>query len=109
MKKLILASIFCLLFAMVLRAQTPVVPQLANPPSNIGVWHVVQGIQNSHRHHELLVPRLLKPMLQQNQNGVCSVPLLEAHADANDPGIVAAPRDNSVPIRRAHLPAPPCR
>ena len=119
MKTLILASIFCLVCALSLRAQerTPVVPQPVNPPSNIGVWHVVQGIQNSHKKHELLVPRELKTVKGLNlmkdfdaaASGVCSVPLTEAHTDANDPGIVATPRDNSVPIRQAHVPAPPCK
>jgi len=116
MKYLIPASIFCL----TLRAQeqTPVVPQLIHPPyitpANIGVWHVVQGIQNSHKQHELLAPRGLKVLslmksFDAYQTGVCSVPLTEARTDANDPGIVRTPRDHSVAIRQAHVPAPPCK
>ncbi len=41
--------------------------------------------------------------------GVCSVPLLEAHANTFDPGIAVPPGGSPVPIRRAHVPAPPCR
>jgi hypothetical protein len=108
MKHLILASIFCL----TLSAQAPQIIQL---PPNVGVWSVVQGIQKSNKHRELLVPgevkvapaiRLLKA--PEAFQPVCSVPLLEAHAKANDPGIVTAPRGGSVPIRQAHVPAPPC-
>lgn len=118
MKKLILASIFCLAFAMALRAQTP---QIIHPPyiapGNVGVWSVVQGIQNSHKQHELLAPRdLLKAKalnlmrgFDTSETGVCSVPLTDARTDANDPGIAATPRDHSVAIRQAHLPAPPCK
>jgi hypothetical protein len=109
MKHLVLASIFCL----TLSAQAP---QLIQPSPNIGVWSVVQGIQNSHQQHELLVPRELKIAkginLMKDPNefqSVCSVPLLEAHVDASDPGIATTPRDNSVPIRQAHVPAPPCK
>jgi hypothetical protein len=118
MKHLILASIFCL--TCTLYAQTPVVPQIIHPPyitpSNIGVWPVVQGIQNSHKTHELLAPREVLRARALNlmkgfeaPGGVCSVPLLEAHADANDPGIATTLRDHSVPIPQAHLPAPPCK
>jgi len=113
MKYLILASIFCL--TLCAQELTPV-PQLVSPPSNIGVWSVMQGIQKSHKQHELLVPRELKIAkglnLLKDPNAfqsVCSVPLLEAHTDANDPGIATTPRDHSVAIRQAHLPAPPCK
>ena len=113
MKLLILGSVFCL----TLCAQAP---QTIHPPyitpANIGVWSVVQGIQKVHRHQELLLPRELKVAqgmhLIQDPTafpGVCSVLLLEAHVDANDPGIATTPRDNSVPIRQAHVPAPPCK
>jgi hypothetical protein len=116
MKHLILASIFCVTFAVTLPAQAPtkVVPQIIPLPPNIGVWSVVQGIQNSHK-HELLVPRELKgrvPNLMKfdaSQSTVCSVPLLEVNANANDPGIAVTPRDNSVPFPHARVPAPPCK
>ena len=116
MKHLILASIFCLTCTVYAQEQTPVVPQIIPLPSNVGVWHVVQGIQNSHKTHELLVPREIQKARALNlmkgfeaPGGVCSVPLLEAHADANDPGIATTPRDNSVSIPQAHVPAPPCK
>ena len=109
MKHLVFGSVFCL----TLSAQAP---QLIQPSPNIGVWSVVRGIQNSHQHREWLVPREVKIARAINLmkdagefQSVCSVPLLEAHADANDPGIAATPRDHSVPIRQAHVPAPPCK
>jgi len=109
MKLLILGSVFCL----TLSAQAPQV--IALPP-NVGVWSVVQGIQKSHQHQEALIPRELKVAkgmhLIQDPNafsGVCSVLLLEAHADASDPGMATNPRDHSVPIPQAHVPAPPCK
>jgi len=107
MKHLILASIFCLAFAITLSAQAPikVVPQIIPLPPNIGVWSVVQGMKTP----VLLAPRELKVRRSGAPGGVCSVPLLEAHASANDPGIAATPRDNSVPIPQARVPAPPCK
>lgn len=110
MKLLILASIFCLTFAPKMPAQAPtkVVPQIIPLPANIGVWSVVQGIPK----HGLVVPRELKVYNLTKfdaPSGVCSVPLLEANANANDPGIAVTPRDNSVPIPQARVPAPPCK
>jgi len=108
MKHLVFGSIFCL----TLSAQAP---QIIPPSPNIGVWSVMNGIQNSHKHREMLVPRELKIVkgiqLMKDSNefqSVCSVPLLEAQADVKDPGIATTPRDHSVAIRQAHLPAPPC-
>lgn len=109
MKKLILASIFCLAFAATLRAQEPV------QPPNVGVWHVVQNLQNS-RPHALfahispLAPKVIAPKIIEMTAapGLCSVPLLEAHAGANDPGIAANPKNHAVPMPQAKLPAPPC-
>jgi hypothetical protein len=109
MKHLILVSIL----GLTIRAQAPtkVVPQIIPLPPNIGVWSVVQGIPAP----ELLVPRepkqpgSLELTFQVNQNRVCSVPLLEAHARANDPGITVTPRDNAVPIPQARVPAPACK
>lgn len=121
MKTLSLASILCLVCTWSVRAQeqTPVVPQVIHPPyispQNVGVWPVIQGIQNSHGQHVLLVPRQLKMArsllkgLDAADTGVCSVPLTQARTDANDPGIATAPMDHSVAIRQAHLPAPPCK
>jgi hypothetical protein len=124
MKKLIPASLFCL----VLQAQQPPpdVPKLTNPfvtpPVNIGVWSVVKGRQDSQK-HELLVPPARKLVqgfrageitlagtFEATDTGVCSVPLLEANvAPANDPGIATKLSDNSVPIRQARVPAQSCK
>jgi hypothetical protein len=116
MKHVILASIFCLTCTLYAQEQTPVVPQIIQPSPNIGVWSVMQGIQNSHKTHELLAPREVLKTRALNlmkgfeaPGGVCSVPLLEARADANDPGIATTLRDNSVAIPQAHVPAPPCK
>src|ERR1700722_13842022 len=105
MKHLVVASIFCLM----LRAQeqTPV-PQLVAPSPNIGVWHAVQQ-QELLVPHELKLPSSLVLTFPLNQSTVCSVPLLEAHTNVSDPGITTAPRDNSVAIRQAHVPAPSCQ
>jgi hypothetical protein len=74
MKHLILASIFCLAFAITLSAQAPikVVPQIIPLPPNIGVWSVVRGIKTP----VLLAPRELKVRRSDAPGGVCSVPLL---------------------------------
>lgn len=102
MKKFLLASIFCLAFAAHLRAQQPV------QPPNIGVWHAVQNLRLWQLHQPLL-PRVVVPRsLPITPSGVCSVPLLPAHADANDAGIAKKPSNAAVPIPKAHLPAPPC-
>jgi hypothetical protein len=119
MKKLIPASILCLMFVFSLRAQQPPpdVPKLTNPfvtpPVNIGVWSVVKGSEDSQK-HELLVRRaqelLLAGTFKAKDTGVCSVPLLEANVPpANDPGIATKISDNSIPMRQAHVPAPSCK
>ena len=131
MKNPILASIFCLAFAFALRAQQPppAVPKLTNPflspGSNVGVWPVLKGRQDSQK-HVLLVPQgqklwpglenlhageiKLSGIYEATVTGVCSVPLLEANAaPANDPGIATTPSDRSVPIRQAQVPAPSCK
>jgi hypothetical protein len=107
MKHVVFVSVFCL----TLRAQAPQIIQL---PPNVGVWQVVQGIQKSHQQREWLVPREVKiargiNLIPNSMQSVCSVPLLEAQADANDPGIATIPRSNSVPIPQARVPAPPCK
>ena len=110
MKKLILASIFCLAFALSLRAQEAqqVVPQLVVPPPNIGVWQSVQGLERLKMHVPLL-PRVVMPSgVVLMKASVCSVPLLEAHTNANDPGIAMEPKTHSVAIPHANVPAPPC-
>ncbi|HVO97388.1 MAG TPA: hypothetical protein VMT15_04945 [Bryobacteraceae bacterium] len=104
MKKLILASILCLAFATILRAQAPV------QPPNVGVWHVVQNIQSGHPHALLAPISVTVPKIVEltTPPGLCSVPLLEAHVDANDPGIAAKPKNQDVKMPQARVPAPPC-
>jgi hypothetical protein len=46
--------------------------------------------------------------LQSPEPRVCSVPLLDAHVDAADPGIGIKLESSSVAIPQAKLPAPPC-
>lgn len=46
--------------------------------------------------------------LRSSSPGICSVPLLEAHVDAVDPGIAVMPSNTAVPIPQAHVPAPAC-
>ena len=134
MKKPILASIFCLAFTFALRAQqnAPVAPKLTNPflspPYSVGVWHVLKGKQDPlferPANKYFGVPpaknyfgagafaqplKLAGKFPAAADTGVCSVPLLEAHADAADPGIAIALQDRSVPIPQAHVPAPSCK
>jgi hypothetical protein len=110
MKKLVLASIFSLAFALSLRAQDPppAIPQLVIPPPNIGVWHSVQGVQTLKLPAPLL-PRIVMPSgVTLMQSHVCSVPLLEANTTASDPGIAVEPKSHAVAMPQANLPAPPC-
>jgi hypothetical protein len=101
MKRLILASILCLpLFAQ----EKPQIELI--PPEKL-----------------LEIPKLVPPAVVKNtqtgtvvltlkgtppQVGICSVPLLEAHVDAADPGIAYKPGNTTVPIPQARVPAPPC-
>jgi hypothetical protein len=118
MKNPILASIFCLAFVFALHAQEkqPAAPKLTSPflspPPNIGVWPALKGKQ-----HPLLVPpnaftqplKLTGKFPAAADTGLCSVPLLEAHVDAADPGITITLHDHSVPIPQARVPAPSCK
>ena len=121
MKRLLLASIFCLAFAVVSHAQDK--PQLQIiPPANLlefppklvstSVSGSVQGLDfgNSFqlRAQVQAIDIELKGLMAL-QTGLCSVPLLEAHVDANDPGIAVAPRNAAVPIPQARVPAPSCQ
>lgn len=104
MKRLILASTLCLAFALVLRAQEKihVLPpvQLIDPAHPFG--SVPPPLNPPSRSLSLVAT--LPPL----RSGVCSVPLLDAHVDAYDPGIARMPQAGSVPIRKAKVPAPPC-
>lgn len=133
MKKLSLVPILCLVCALSLRAQEQIheraqpVPKFTGLPEvvpNIGVWPVVKGIQDSHKHQLVMPPQpklvkgfeafpageiTLAGTFAETESGVCSVPLIEARVDVYDPGIATTPRDNSVPIREGHVPAPSCK
>jgi hypothetical protein len=97
MKTLILASVF----SAALFAQAP-----ANP--NVGVWHVVRGLQNANIHQSIIARVFMPSGVTVMPATVCSVPLLEANAKANDPGVASAPKDHSAEIPKAHVPAPAC-
>jgi hypothetical protein len=111
MKRVILASIFCLAFAVVSHAQDKPQLQLIPPqklleaPSQLG--------QDFGKNFERLaqVQTLLVELkgLALTQSGLCSVPLLEAHVDATDQGIAVAAGNAAVPIPQAHVPAPSCQ
>jgi hypothetical protein len=116
MKKLILASIFCLAFAAGLRAQekpqSQTIPSekllvFPSQPVSPSVWGVVQRLDLQRL--QPVQPRQieLKGVIA-GQSGVCSVPLLEVHVDTVDPGMVFNPGNRAVPIPRAHVPAPAC-
>lgn len=111
MKRLILASVICLVPAY---AQDKA-PQLVPPEKLFEFPQVhpnVPGAQSLDLHGYLpkraAVPGSLELNLKLSPTGVCSVPLLEAHVDAVDPGIAFTPSNTAVPIPQAHLPAPPC-
>jgi hypothetical protein len=98
---------FFLAFVAIASAQEKT-PQLAPPkifdPAN------PLGVLTSSRMG--LVPRKQKELagivLQSAEPRICSVPLLEAHVDASDPGIESKLESSSVAIPQAKLPAPPC-
>ena len=80
------------------------------PPLNPSVGRIIRGLPlNGTFSQPPIVPREidLRGVLPPAA-GVCSVPLLEAHVDANDPGIAAMPRNSTVPMPSVRLPAPPC-
>jgi hypothetical protein len=59
---------------------------------------------------QIMAPRDLKILnAPHTANGVCSVLMPEAHADAVDPGIAKKPPDSAAPGPKAQLPAPPCK
>jgi hypothetical protein len=115
MKRLVLASIFGMMFAVVASAQVPQLippekllefPSLVNPSSakpvhSLGLWK-----------QEMMPPSSLELTLTFNPapSTVCSVPLIEAHVDPMiDPGMAFKPRDTAVPIPQARVPAPSCQ
>lgn len=111
MKRLILASVICLVPSY---AQDKA-PQLI-PPEKLFEFPLVHpngpgpqsfDLQGSLPKRQAL-PSALELNFKLNQTGVCSVPLLEAHVDAGDVGIGVVPSDTAVPIPQAHVPAPAC-
>jgi hypothetical protein len=112
MKRLILALVFCLACVVALSAQEKPQYQLI-PPEKLLVFPppsaspsvsgIVQGLDLRGR-----VPASLNLTMKVNPGAVCSVPLLEAHVDAVDPGIVLTPTNKSAPVPQAHVPAPAC-
>jgi hypothetical protein len=118
MKRLILASILCLSPAMLSAQEKPrlvdpsvMFPQLIPIPTleSPNIWEAMKN-QQAKQKHALVAPRVyLMKGFEASATGICSVPLLAAHADVSDAGIVATPGDSAVPIRQAHVPAPPCK
>jgi len=115
MKRLILASIFGLLFATIASAQEKLLlippekplefPSLVNPSSEKPV-HSLDLFEK-----EMVPPSSLELTLTLNPapGAVCSVPLIEAHVDPRiDPGMAFKPGSTAVPIPQAHVPAPSC-
>jgi hypothetical protein len=104
MKRLILASAICLAPAY---AQDKA-PQLI-PPEKLFEFpqvHPKTPSTQTFTFQGTVPPR--RATLGANSTGVCSVPLLEAHVDAVDPGIAFTPSNTAVPIPQAHVPAPAC-
>jgi hypothetical protein len=117
MKRLILASIFGMMFAVVASAQEKPqlqliapeklleLPSLVNPSSakpvhGLGLWK-----------QELMPPSSIELTLTLNPapSAVCSVPLIEAHVDPRmDPRMAFKPGSTAVPIPQARVPAPSC-
>lgn len=102
MKKTILASIFCL----PLLAQENLIP-----PQKLLEFPSLVTPSSGKPVHSLDLrkpPDSVQLTLTGTPSGVCSVPLLQAHADANDPGIAFKPQSTAVAIPQARVPAPPC-
>ena len=113
MKRLVLPSIFCFAFAVGVRAQEKPPIQIT-PPEKLLEFPKFTGPDGwtaalvDLRKHNQMPPSSLELTLKVNQSGVCSVRLLDAQAQANDPGIAFKPGDTAVPISQAHVPAPAC-
>jgi hypothetical protein len=116
MKRLILCSISCLALAMGAFAQDKPPLQLIPPqkllefpnPLNPSSGKPAYGSDLWKKQN--MPPSSMELTLTVNppQSGVCSVPLLEAHAEVTDPGIAFTPRSTAVAIPQAHVPAPAC-
>jgi hypothetical protein len=98
---------FLLAFVAIASAQEKT-PQLASPkifdPANpLGILTPSRMVFTPPKQKELA-----GIFLQSPESRICSVPLLEAHVDASDPGIGIKLESPSVAIPQAKLPAPPC-
>jgi hypothetical protein len=110
MKRLLIASIFCVAAQAQDKAPSQLVdpvkllefPTLANPTSAVPA-HTLDLTKQVAK-----LPTSLEFRLNLNPSGVCSVPLLDAHADANDPGLAIEPGGAAAPMPRVNVPAPAC-
>lgn len=123
MKRLIVTSILCLATVALLCAQekphhelrlvdpSVMFPRLPSSGTLVSpnVWGVIQNLRQKQAHQIVQPGSLVLKGFVPSISGVCSVPLTDAHADAADPRIAKKPSDTAVPIRQAHLPAPPCK
>jgi hypothetical protein len=117
MKRLILSSIFCLAFAGVSNAQEKHQPQIIVPPEKLFEFPKVapnapgKGLDwwKELRKQDAQARVIELKGLTPAQGGVCSVPLLEAHAETVDPGMAFTPQSTAVPIPQARVPAPACQ
>jgi hypothetical protein len=110
MKRLILASVFCLASTVVLRAQEKPRYQLIPPeklfpalPASPSTG-IVQGLDL----RGTLPPASLELTFKVNPSAVCSVPLFEARVENVDSGIAITPRSTAAPMPQARVPAPAC-
>jgi hypothetical protein len=111
MKRLIVASSFCLAFAVSSYAQDKPQLQLISPEKLLEFPKLVNP--SSGRPVHSLDLRKQERVLELKgvppaQSGVCSVPLLEVRAEAIDPGIAFTPGSAAVAIPQARVPAPAC-
>jgi hypothetical protein len=111
MKRLILASVICLAPAYAQDKAPQLIPPeklfefpLVHPNMPSTQTFVFQGTLPQ----RAALPSSLELNLKLNPTGVCSVPLLEAHVDAVDPGIAFTPGNTAVAMPQARVPAPPC-
>jgi len=112
MKRLILASIFCIAFGRTSHAQDKPQLQLISPEKLLEFPKLVDPSSGKPVHSlDLRKPERVLELkgVPPAQSGICSVPLLEAHAGAIDPGMVFTPGNTAAPIPQAHVPAPACQ
>jgi len=110
MKRLILSSISCLAFALTTYAQDKPQFQLIPPQKLLEYPTSGKPVRSLDLWKKQTGPSSIELTLTLNPapSGACSVPLLEAHAEAVDPGMAFAPRSTAVPIPQPRVPAPAC-